>query len=125
MEAPPKEFVLPFYHTNQKMQGGCEKRHKIFPLKNWEIGKKPGFVKTNSVHKLFSIWSKKVKNNLLTFGGAVVYCVQNKRLKKVKVKKTEAFSERSDAGGYFRSDRQLPAGEFGRGGERCGGGPAQ
>ena len=73
------------------MQGGCEKRHKIFPLKNWEIGKKPEFVKTNSVHKLFSNWSKKVKNKLLTFDGTVVYCVQNERLKKVKVKKDRGF----------------------------------
>jgi transcriptional regulator CtsR len=35
---------------------------------------------------LFSNWSKKVKNKLLTFDQTVVYCVQNKRLKKVKVK---------------------------------------
>ena len=73
------------------MQGGCEKRHKIFLLKNWEIDKKLWFVKANSVHKLFSNWSKKVKNKLLTFHGTVVYCVQNERLKKVKVKSGLTF----------------------------------
>ena len=55
------------------------------------------FAETNSVHKLFSNWSKKVKNRLLTFDRTVVYCVQNEKLKKVKVKETRRSLEREES----------------------------
>ena len=52
----------------------------------WEKCKTEGLL-ILTVHKMFSLKSKKVKDYVLTFAAAVVYCVQNRKLKIVKVRK--------------------------------------